>query len=107
MSDLKAQAAQELQRALECARAAADDQAREHAVAATVLAVRAVLSDRGIAARAELEPALLLALLSETGLTLPDAAARLIAGGARLTRDETMTAASAAVAWCAAAISPV
>jgi len=100
------EAALELERAVELARGPArDDDVVEGSARAVVLALRALLTDRGLAPGADVKPSALPSLLGEAGLKPPPGVMRLIdPDGAAVGSDEALTAAHAAVAWSSAAL---
>ena len=72
---------------------------------AALIAIRAVLADRGVTTRPDLEPPALAGLLSNAALSPPPGVTELLGiEGPDPGRDESLAAASRAVAWSAAAL---
>jgi hypothetical protein len=99
-------AALELEGALELhRRAPADPAVMDRCARAVVLALRALLADRGSALSADAEPAALPALLDDAGLRPPIEAMRLIDPEAADTDgDQALNSAHAALAWSSASL---
>lgn len=99
-------AALELEGAIELRRrGAADPAVIDRCAQAVVLALRALLADRGSVLWADAEPAALPALLGEAGLGAPIEAMRLIDPEATdIDGDEALNSAHAALAWSLASL---
>ena len=100
------EAALELEGAIELRRRApANPAVIDRCAHAVVLALRALLADRGSGISADAEPAALLAWLGEAGLRPPSEAMRLIdPEAAEIDADEALNSAHAALAWSSASL---
>jgi hypothetical protein len=99
------EAALELEGAIELRRAPANPAVIDRCAQAVVLALRALLADRGSVLWADAEPAALPALLDEAGLRPPIEAMRLIdPEAADIDGDEALNSAHTALAWSSASL---
>lgn len=100
------EAALELRGAIELRRRApANPAVIDRCAQVVVLALRALLADRGLVLSADAKPAALPALLGEAGLRPPIEAMRLIdTEAADIDGDEALNSAHAALAWSSASL---